>query len=371
MVLVVGNIVTPSAGQAGGVGLSSATPAAYRGATPSRRPYDARREVAAMDTIILGRSGLRTAPISLGTWQFGGEWGAFDEGEATATIRRALELGITLFDTAQAYGFGVSERVLGRALADVLRDRREDVVIATKGGLRIEGSRMLRDSSPAWLRRGVEESLRTLGVDHIDLYQLHWPDRETPAEATGEALRRMVDEGRIRHVGVSNFSPAQMDDLSRTLPVETLQPPYHLFRRDVEADVLPYAREHDMGVLAYGPLAHGLLGGRMGEATTFAPGDWRGASPDFRGEPFRRNLEVAGELERFAAERGWTLPGLAVAWTLAHPAVHVTILGARRPEQLEALVGAAGIRLGDDDLAEIDRIMAAAAPVAGPSPEMV
>jgi aryl-alcohol dehydrogenase-like predicted oxidoreductase len=324
-----------------------------------------------MDSTILGRSGLRVAPISLGTWQFGGEWGAFDEGQAIATIRRAHERGVNLFDTAQAYGFGVSERVLGRALADVLRERRDEVVLATKGGLRIEGDRLLRDTSPAWLRRGVEESLRALGVDHIDLYQLHWPDADTPPEATGEALLELVQEARIGHVGVSNFDAAQMDALSRTVPVETLQPPYHLFRREIEADVLPYAREHDIGVLIYGPLAHGLLGGRMSEATTFAEGDWRRESRDFRGEAFRRNLETARELERFARDRGHTLPHLAVAWTLAHPAVHVAIVGARTPEQLDQLLGAADLRLGQDELAEIDRIMRRAAPVVGPSPEGV
>ena len=315
-----------------------------------------------METTILGRSGLRVSRIALGTWQLGGDWGAFDERAAVGAIRRAHELGVTLFDTAQAYGFGASERLLGRALADVLRARRDEVVLATKGGLRRRGAQMVRDSSPAWLRQGVEESLRALGVEHIDLYQLHWPDPDTPLGASAETLGRLVEEGKIGHVGVSNFGVAELREFVRTRPVETMQPPYHLFRREIEADLLPYAREHDIGVLVYGPLAHGLLGGHMSESTTFPDGDWRAGSPDFQGEAFRRNLAAARALGRFAAARGHTLPQLAVAWTLANPAVHVAIVGARRAEHLEESLGALDLRLDAEDLAQIDGIMRPAVP---------
>jgi len=258
-------------------------------------------------TVRLGRTELEVSPIAFGTWQLGGEWGDFDEDEGIAAIRQARELGINLFDTAQGYGFGASERVLGKALRDDLDNRREDVVIATKGGLRMTDSGLVRDSSPDWLRRGVDESLRALGVDHIDLYQVHWPDPKVPLAETAGALQELVDQGKLRHVGVSNFDPAQMAEFARTRPVETLQPPYHLFRRDIEAELLPYCREHDVGVLVYGPLAHGLLTGALDEETEFPPGDWRSGAPFFKGKAYRRTVQVVRELERLRP-RSWASP---------------------------------------------------------------
>jgi aryl-alcohol dehydrogenase-like predicted oxidoreductase len=325
-----------------------------------------------MDTVKLGLSGLEVAPIAYGTWQFGGDWGAVDEDAAIEAIREARRLGVNFFDTAQAYGFGTSERILGRALADELRAERDAIAIATKGGLRVdEEEGLVRDSSPRWLRRGVEESLANLGLDHIDLYQLHWPDSETPFVETGGALLELREEGKIRHVGVSNFSVEQMEELSETLPVETAQPPYHLFRREIERDVLPYARGRGIGVLVYGPLAHGLLGGAMGEETTFPADDWRSESDLFKGETFRRNLEAVRGLSELAAAREATVSQLAIAWTLANPAVQVAIVGARSPDHIAESVGAAELRLTDEDLAQIEAIMADSVQVAGPSPETV
>src|SRR4051794_20673737 len=228
-----------------------------------------------MRTTTLGRTGLEVSPIAFGTWQLGGEWGSFDESVAIDAIRDARELGINFFDTAQAYGFGASERLLGRALGPEIADRRDEIVIATKGGLRMTDEGLVRDSSPGWLRSGVEASLEALGTDYIDLYQVHWPDPETPFAETAGALGELVDAGKIRHIGVSNLDARQMDEFSRTRQIETLQPPYHLFRREIEAETLPYTGEHDIGVLVYGPLAHGLLTGTMGEQTTFADDDWR------------------------------------------------------------------------------------------------
>jgi aryl-alcohol dehydrogenase-like predicted oxidoreductase len=273
-----------------------------------------------MNTITLGMTELAVTPIAFGTWQLGGEWGSFDESDAIAAIRHARELGINVFDTAQAYGFGASERLLRKALRDELASRRDEVIIATKGGLRIdERQGLVRDSSPAWLRHGVEQSLKALGVDCIDLYQIHWPDPKTPFAESAQALDALVGEGKIRHVGVSNFDVSQMAEFARTRPVETLQPPYHLFRRDAEDDLLPYSREHDIGVLAYGTIAHGLLTGAMDPSTTFAREDWRSTSPMFEGEAFERNLRTVGELERFAQQRGHTVSQLAIAWALANP----------------------------------------------------
>jgi aryl-alcohol dehydrogenase-like predicted oxidoreductase len=325
-----------------------------------------------MDRVRLGMTDLQASPICFGTWQLGGDWGGFDERDATAAIRHALELGINVFDTAQAYGFGASERLLGSALAPELRSRRDEVVIATKGGLRPNrNDGIIRDASPAWLRQGVEQSLQALGVDHIDLYQLHWPDRAVPVADTAGALQELVDEGKIRHVGVSNFDASQMAEFARTRPVETLQPPYHLFRRDIEAEVLPYCAEHDIGVLVYGPLAHGLLTGAIDEETTFEASDWRSKSPLFQGDALRRNVAAVRRLEQLADALGKTVSAVAIAWTLAHPAVDVAIVGARHPAHIEDSVGAAELRLGEDDLAEIDAIMEDAVTVGGPSPESV
>ncbi len=320
-----------------------------------------------MRSVRLGKTDLEVSTLALGTWAYGGDWGSFDEEEAKATIRRALELEVTLFDTAQGYGFGVAERLLANALWKVV-DRGE-VVCATKGGLRMDGDSLVRDDSAKWLRAGVESSLRNLATDYIDLYQVHWPDLHTPAEETAQVLEDMVSEGKIRHVGVSNYGPAEMDELAAHGRVETLQPPYHMFHRDIEEEILPYAAAHDIGVLVYGPLAHGLLAGGMDPATTFADDDWRSHSPDFTGAHFARNLEVVERLKAFGRERDVPLAQLAVAWALSHPAVDVAIVGARRPSQFEGLAPAGDLTLSVADREEIEGILADAVRMVGPTPE--
>src|SRR6266446_7875029 len=313
-----------------------------------------------MRYVPLGKAELEVSAIAFGTWAFGGDWGSFDAHESKAAIHHALDLGVTFFDTAQAYGFGVSERLLADALWE--RARRDEVIVATKGGLRMEGQTLLRDASARWLRQGAESSLRNLRTDYIDLYQVHWPDPRTPPEETARVLEDLVREGKIRHVGVSNYDAKQMEELARYGRVETVQPPYHMFRRDIEAQILPYTAEHDIGVLVYGPLAHGLLAGAMSTGTTFPADDWRSHSPDFTGEQFRRNLHAVDRLKDFARERAISLPQLAVAWTLSHPAVRVAIVGARRPAHLEQTAAAADVTLSDEDRREIDRILADALP---------
>lgn len=322
-----------------------------------------------MNTITLGISGLEVSPLAFGTWQLGGDWGRFSEREAVEAIQFAREQGINLFDTAQAYGFGKSEKVLGRALRDELDKHRKRVVIATKGGLRMDGNQLVRDSSPESLRKGVESSLKALGIDYIDLYQVHWPDPDVPFAQTAEALQELVDEKKIRHVGVSNFNPEQMEEFARTRPVETAQPPYSMFRREVKADVLPYAGENDIGVLIYGPLAHGLLTGAMTPDTDFSGDDWRSSSSMFSGEEFARQLGVVRELKRFAERRGHTVSQVAIAWTLMHPAVHVAIVGSRSKKHIEESIGALNVNLSGDDMGELESILAATLPVAGPTPE--
>jgi hypothetical protein len=283
-------------------------------------------------------------------------------------IRRAADQGVTLFDTAQAYGFGASEQLLAKAVAGLDRDK---LVIATKGGLRpgpVGGAN--RDSSPAWIVAGVEASLRALRTDYIDLYQVHWPDSKVPFADTADQLAKLVADGKIRHVGVSNFDAAQMAEFSETLPVETLQPPYHLFRRGIEDSILPYTAANDIGVLVYGPLAHGLLGGHLTESTTFAPEDWRGRSDMFTGERFARNLKAVRSLSLLAREElSAPVSRLAIAWTLANPAVHVAIVGTRSASHIDDAISSADLELSKEVLAQIDEIMRPAQPTAGPAPE--
>jgi aryl-alcohol dehydrogenase-like predicted oxidoreductase len=318
-----------------------------------------------------GQTDLEVSRVCFGTWQFGGDWSSNEERDLVDAMRRALDLGINFFDTAQAYGFGTSEQIVGKALEPEIKSRREEVVLATKGGLKIEGDQMLRDSSPEWLRQGVEDSLRYLGTDYIDLYQVHWPDLETSFEETAGALDELVTEGKIRYVGASNFGAEQMAEFERWRKIDGLQPPYHLFRRDIEEEILSYCREHGIGVLVYGPMTHGLLSGNMTPDQEFSEDDWRSQSDLFQGENFRRNLEVVEELKRFAEETNHTVAQLAVAWTLANPAVDVAIVGARRPEHIEGTTPAAELDLSEDDLREINNIMQGAVMVGGTSPERV
>jgi aryl-alcohol dehydrogenase-like predicted oxidoreductase len=322
-----------------------------------------------MKYITLGKTDLTVSRVAFGTWQLGGDWGSTDANSAANAIRTAADNGVTFFDTAQAYGFGASEALLAKGLQGL---RRENLVIATKGGLRKEGNGVARDSSAKAITDGVESSLRSLDTDYIDLYQVHWPDTKTPFEETADALAKLIAAGKIRHVGVSNFSVAQMDAFSESLPVETLQPPYHLLHRNIEAEILPYTSAHNIGVLVYGPLAHGMLGGGLRPDTTFAPDDWRSNSADFHGQAYLHNLERVSELADFAQrELGITIGQLAVAWTLANPAVHAAIVGTRNPAHVQEALAAADVTLSPSTLARIGEIMNDATALAGPSPETV
>jgi len=321
-----------------------------------------------MQTTTLGRTGLEVSRIAFGTWQVSGEWGSYDAEQAQNAIRHAHELGVNFFDTAQAYGFGTSEEILADALRSELDRDRDGIVIATKGGIN-PGSDKPRDGSRQYLRSGVEASLRAMKLDHIDLYQVHWPDDDTPFEDTAGYLQEMVDEGKLRHVGVSNFDQDQMAAFDRRRPVETLQPPYHLFRRHIEDGVLPYVRENDIGTLVYSPLGSGLLTGTMDENTTFEDSDWRASASAFQGDKFRTNLAVVERLKEFAADKGTEVSQLAIAWVLAQDGIDVAIVGARSSKNIERSLAAVDVELSSDDLAEIERITADGVQVTGASPE--
>jgi hypothetical protein len=326
-----------------------------------------------MEYTQLGQTALRVSKISYGTWQFGGDWGQVERAQwdaGKASVQKALELGINFFDTAQAYGFGLAERMLGEALQPYLKKGlREEIVLATKGGLRMEGDELLRDASPRWLRQGVEQSLVNLGVDYIDLYQVHWPDPNTPIIETAGALDQLVQEGKIRYAGVSNYDVAHMQAFEQVRKLDSLQPPYSLFRREIEQEILPYTRQHGIGVLVYGALAHGLLAGAFTKHSTFAADDWRSKSAIFHGERFERNLSVVEHLKLLAKQEGVSVAQLAIAWVLAQPGIDVAIVGARNPEQLAQTAQAGEIQLTQETLREIERIMREAVPIGGPAPE--
>jgi aryl-alcohol dehydrogenase-like predicted oxidoreductase len=315
-----------------------------------------------MEFISIPGTTLRPSRIGLGTWAIGGwMWGSTDEQGAIRTIQAAVDAGISLIDTAPAYGQGRSEEIVGRAIAQAgLRDR---VVIATKCGLAWQGGandiRVSRDASRARINREVEDSLRRLRTDVIDLYQVHWPDAVTPIEETAEAMAALLRAGKIRAIGVSNFSPDEMRRFDAVAPLHTAQPPYNLFEREVERDVLPWCRSSGVVTLTYGALCRGLLSGRMTTGTVFPPGDLRRQDPKFRAPRFAAYLNAVRHLDRLARARwGKTVLHLAVRWLLDTPGVGAALWGARRPDQLAPLADILGWRIDPDSRAEIDGILA-------------
>jgi aryl-alcohol dehydrogenase-like predicted oxidoreductase len=307
------------------------------------------------ETVTIPGIPIPVARVALGTWAIGGwMWGGSDDAQSVATIRRAVESGINLIDTAPVYGFGHSEEVVGRAL-EGLRDR---VVIATKVGLAWRNGDVYRDASAARIRVEVEDSLRRLRTDHIDLYQVHWPDPRVPEEETACELERLRSQGKILAIGVSNYSPAQMDAFRAFARLAAVQPPYNLFERAIERDVLPYARANELQVLAYGPLCRGLLSGRMRADTKFEGDDLRKTDPKFQPPRYAQYLAAVDALARFAAERhGKSLLALAVRWVLQQGPT-IALWGARRPDHLDAIADVFGWSLDAEDLARIDALIA-------------
>jgi aryl-alcohol dehydrogenase-like predicted oxidoreductase len=310
-----------------------------------------------MEMIGIANTGIRASRIGLGTWAMGGwMWGGADDDASIATIHRALERGITLIDTAPAYGQGHSEAVVGRALVG----RRDGVVIATKVGLAWdEHGNVRRDASRARIVKEVEDSLARLQTDRIDIYQVHWPDPATPIDETAEAMRTLFEGGKIRAVGVSNFSPAQMDHFRAAAPLHTVQPPYNLFERAAEHDVLPYAKEHGLTALTYGVLCRGLLSGRMTANTTFGGDDLRRVDPKFVQPRYGQYLAAVRRLDQLARDRfGKAAIDLAIRWTLDQPGVGAVLWGARSPDQLDAVGGAFDFHLTPADVTAIEQILA-------------
>jgi aryl-alcohol dehydrogenase-like predicted oxidoreductase len=315
------------------------------------------RSQAEMEYVDISGTTIRASRIALGTWAIGGwMWGGSDEREAINTIHTALDRGINLIDTAPVYGFGRSEEIVGKALA--MGGRRKRALIATKAGLNWKDGKPFRDARKMRIVGEVENSLLRLRTDVIDLYQIHWPDPDTPIAEVAEAMSALHRAGKIRAIGVSNFSPSQMDEFRKVAPLHTAQPPYNLFERGIEQDVLPYCSSHDIAVLAYGSLCRGLLSGRMSQASQFSGDDLRKNDPKFLTPRFGQYLKAVERLDRLAKERfGKRVIHLAVRWVLDRNRMNIALWGARRADQLSPIGDALGWQLDGQTMAEIDSIL--------------
>jgi len=283
-------------------------------------------------------------------------WGGTDEAEAIRTIREAVDRGITLIDTAPVYGFGRSEEIVGKALAE--GGRRKRVTIATKVGLDWKDGQPFRNAGKARIQKEIEDSLRRLRTDVIDVYQVHWPDPKVPVEETAAAMADLLRAGKIRAIGVSNFSPAHMEAFRKVAPMHTAQPPYNLFERAIEDDVLPYCRDKSIVTLAYGALCRGLLAGRMTRQTQFAGDDLRKNDPKFQAPRFAQYLAAVERLDRFAQENyGKRVIHLALRWILDRQDSTIALWGARKPDQLAPIAGVPGWHIDSSAMAEIDSIL--------------
>jgi len=295
--------------------------------------------------------------VGLGTWAMGGlQWGGSDDDESVRTIHVVLERGINLIDTAPAYGFGHSEEVIGRAIAE--RGRRDRVVIATKAGLERRGDALFRNGTRRQILEEVELSLERLRTDYIDLFQVHWPDPHTPYEETAEALQDLKDAGKILAVGVSNYSIKAMERFDHVTAIATAQPPLNLFERQAEGDVIPWCRANGVATLTYGALCRGLLSGAITRETQFAGDDLRKADPKFLPPRFDQYLQAVKLLERYAHERYQTgVLALAMRWVLDTPGVSVALWGPRHPSELVPVDELMRFRLDGEARAYIDAIL--------------
>jgi len=310
-----------------------------------------------LKTAPLGATGLEITRIGFGAWAIGGGgwefgWGPQEDDQSVAAIHHALEQGINWIDTAAAYGFGHSEQIVGRALEGLA----QRPYVFTKGSL-LEGPgrRVVHSLRRDSLIREAEASLQRLGIDAIDLYQIHWPDPAADIEEGWAAVAELKERGLVRHIGVSNFDVEQLRRIQQIAPVETLQPPYSLVDRAVEDDILPFAEREGIGVIAYSPMGSGLLSGAMTRERIAAlpDDDWRKRDERFTEPALSRHLATVARLENVAGRHGTTAGAVAIAWTLANPAVDGAIVGFRRPEQVDPLVAAADLELAPDDLAQI------------------
>ena len=323
-----------------------------------------------MEKRALGKSGLLLSPVAFGAWAIGGwMWGGSDKKESLRAVEACLDHGISSLDTAPIYGFGLSEEVVGQAI----KGKRDRFEILTKSGMRWEGTRgeyffttrdnrgierdIYKYSGKDSLIEECEESLKRLRTDYIDLYQIHWPDHTTPIEEAMEAFRILLEQGKIRAAGVSNYSVEQMERASTVVPLSSNQVPYSMVRREIEQDVVPWCLEHQCGILAYSPLQRGILTGKITPDYKFEAGDSRPDTPHFKPENLKRINEFLDELLPLAGEKQATLSQLVIAWTLRQPGIAVALVGARTEQQVEQNAGAMQVELSDEELTRINQML--------------
>lgn len=311
-----------------------------------------------------GKTGLQVSAIGFGCWEIGGTYGRIDETQFQLAVQQAIEGGINCFDTAEAYGMGVSERALGQALGG----RRRDAVIVTKFGVGYADRPTRRDGSRGRVVASIEKSLQSLKTDYVDVYLVHWPDPDTPLEETMRALDYIVRTGKARYVGVSNFRPAQIETCMRQRRVDVVQYGWNMFDRRMQAEIFPYCQAQQIGVMAYGSLAYGLLSGTFHDGMKFEESDWRSRGGMlgnlnlfrtlFGPEHFPNNVKSVEELKRLASKYDKTLPQFALRWVLGHPVISTALVGFREPAEVTENLGALGWTISGTDLAEIDAILA-------------
>lgn len=314
-----------------------------------------------MNTRQLGKDGPHLTEIGLGAWAIGGPWawgwGEQDDAISVKTIQVSLGMGINWIDTAAVYGLGHGEEVVAKAL----NGKRKEVFIASKCGLVWDERRRVRNNNrPESIRKECENSLRRLRTDYLDLYQIHWPDKNVPVEESWGEMSRLKEEGKVLHIGMSNFGVDLLQKCQKIYPVASLQPPYNMVHRDVEKEILPWCKEHGVGVVAYSPLQSGLLTGKFSREfiDTLAEDDWRRAQrhPHFSEPLFSRVLAFVEEIRPIAEKYHKSLTQLAIAWVLMHPAVTSAIVGARSVSQAEQNIGGAGWQVFNEDMERIDEL---------------
>lgn len=311
-----------------------------------------------------GKTDLKVSAIGFGCWEIGGTYGRIDESEFRRAVQAAIDSGITCFDTAEAYGMGVSEEALARALGG----RRRDVAIVTKFGVGYDEMPNRRDSSRSRVMASIEKSLQRLQTDHLDVYLVHWPDPDTPLDETTHALDDIVRQGKARYIGVSNFRLAQIEECMRLRTIDVVQYGWNMFDRRMQAEIFPYCEAKQIGVMAYGSLAYGMLSGTFHAGMQFEESDWRSRGGMvgnlnlfrtlFGPDHFPRNLDAVEDLKRLAAKYEKTLPQFALRWTLSNPIVGTALVGFRTPAEVTENLGALGWTISAADMAEIDDILA-------------
>lgn len=310
-----------------------------------------------MEKIKISDTSLEASRIGLGTWAIGGwMWGGTDEDQSIKTIHTALDKGINFIDTAPVYGFGRSEEIVGKAIQQY--GKRDEILLATKVGMDWKDDNVFRNGSTQRIHQEVEDSLRRLQTDYIDVYQVHWPDPITPIHETAEALSYLYKQGKIRGIGVSNFSPEQMDIFREAAPLHTLQPPYNLFERDIEDNTLPYTKEHNITTISYGSLCRGLLSGKMSLDRKFEGDDLRNSDPKFQQPRFQQYLSAVDELDKLAQDRfDKRVLHLALRWVLDQPGSGIALMGGRRPDQLAPVDDIFDFEIDNETMHDIDEIL--------------